>query len=164
MMLPWLPELNPASKRPVVISFNQQIWTGGQLRHILVSSDYDILTPVSLIFSYPFFYIPNYTCLSSFSPKSLLYYRKTLPKLRSLPSLKQPFSSLLLQISKIYKMWKVSSVVSLFFMDLHLFFMLPLHLLLTLYSSNVLFSFFSSSTQARTGLSSVGRSLYSGCC
>ena len=102
--------------------------TGGQLRHILVPLDYDILTSVSLLFSHPLFflYIPNYTCLSSFVPKFLLYYRKTLPKLRCLPSLKWPFGSLLLQISKIYKMWKANSVVSLFLMDLHLFFMLSL--------------------------------------
>ena len=98
--------------------------TGGWLRHIPVSSDYDILTPVNLLFSHFFIYIPNYTCLSSFVPKFLLYYRKTLPKLRCLPSLKQPFGSLLLQISKIYKMWKAKSVVSLFLIDLHPFFML----------------------------------------
>ena len=57
-----------------------------------------------------------------------LYFIKgrLFPKLRCLPSLKQPFGSLLLQISKIYKTWKASLVVSLFFMDLHLFFMLPL--------------------------------------
>ena len=101
--------------------------TGGQLRHILVPSDYNVLTPVSKIFSCSFLSLIQFPIIHVLAPLhqiSLFHYRRIPLRLRCLLKWRLPFSSLLLQILKIYKKWKANLVVSLSFMDLHPFFML----------------------------------------
>ena len=47
--------------------------TGRRLRHILVPSDYDVLTPVNfLLLIFIFVSVLNYTCLSSFASDFLI--------------------------------------------------------------------------------------------
>ena len=118
--------------------------TGGWLRHILVPSDYDVLTPVSQIFSCSFLSLLQSLIvhvLASIHQVPLFHYRRIPPRPRCLLRWSLPFNSLLLQILKIYKKWKVNLVVSLSFMDSHLFFMLFHFVISFLSNSNVLFYF-----------------------
>ena len=99
--------------------------TGRWLSHILVPSDYDVLTPVSQIFSCSFLSLLQSLIvhvLASIHQVSLFHYRRIPPRPRCLLKWSLPFNSLLLQILKIYKKWKANLVVSLSFMDLHPFF------------------------------------------
>ena len=101
--------------------------TGGRLRHILVPSDYDVLIPVSLIFSCSFFFVSvlNYTCFSSFALDFPILLQENLSKTEISAKLETalqfPTAADLKDLQDIEGKFSGESL----FMDLHLFFMLP---------------------------------------